>query len=80
MLKLAILMKENKEKLALLDTLDTERTYKNYYQTSIPKAIEALIYFVESIDKIYGKAIPPQNDFMALVTREALRVLEIIIS
>lgn len=79
MLKLAILMEKNKEELALLDTLDTGRAYKNYYQDSIPKAIEALRYFAESIDKIYDKAIPPQSNSMALVTREALGVVGIII-
>lgn len=79
MLRLAALMEQNKEELALLDTLDTGRAYKNYYEDSIPKAIQALQYFAESIDKIYDKAIPPQADFMAVITRQALGVVGIII-
>ena len=51
--QLADLMEQNKEELALLDTVETGRAFKNYYFDSIPKAIQTLRYFAESVDKYY---------------------------
>lgn len=78
LLKLADLMEENREELALLDTFETGRAFKNYFYDSIPKAIEALRYFSESIDKIYDYSIPPRADEFATITREPLGVVGII--
>lgn len=78
MLKLASLMEENREELAILDTLETSRSYRNYYYDSIPKAIETLRYFAESIDKYYDVAIPPRKNSFATITREPLGVVGII--
>lgn len=76
--KLADLMEKNREKLALLDTVETGRAFKNYFYDSIPKAIEALRYFTESLDKYYDYAIPPKNNSFAVMTREPLGVVGII--
>lgn len=78
LLKLADLIEENIEELALLDTLETGRSLKNYYYDSIPKAIEAIRWFANAIDKVYEEAIPPRKNSFATVTREALGVVGII--
>lgn len=78
LLRLAFLMEEHREELALLDTYETGRAYKNYYEDSIPKAIEALTYFAESIDKYYDTTIPPRGDDFAVVTRVPLGVVGLI--
>ena len=76
--KLAALMEQNREELALLDTVETGRAFRNYYFDSIPKAIEALRYFAESIDKYYDFAIPPRSNTFATITREPLGVVGLI--
>jgi len=73
--KLASLMCENHEQLALLDTYETGRAYKNYYIDSIPKAIEVITYFVESIDKIYDNCVIPNSTEFAAIIREPLGVV-----
>lgn len=78
LLKLADLIEQNIEELALLDTLETGRSLKNYYYDSIPKAIETIRWFANAIDKIYDQAIPPRKNSFATVTREALGVVGII--
>lgn len=78
LLRLAELMEINREELALLDTVETGRSFKNYYFDSIPKAITALRYFAESIDKYYEKAIPPRMNSFAFMTREPLGVVGLI--
>lgn len=78
LLKLADLMQENRDELAMLDTLETSRAYKNYYYDSIPKAIEALRYFAESVDKVYEKSIAPRKNAFCTITRVPLGVVGII--
>lgn len=76
--KLADLMEANREELALLDTYETGRAYKNYYEDSIPKAIETIRYFAECIDKYYDVSIPPRGNDFGIVTRISLGVVGLI--
>jgi acyl-CoA reductase-like NAD-dependent aldehyde dehydrogenase len=78
LLKLAILMEKNREELALLDTLETGRSFKSLFLDSIPKAIQALRYFAECVDKYYDHAIPPRSSSFAAITREPLGIVGII--
>ncbi len=75
MLKLAALMEENIEELALLDTFETGRSYQNYLHDSIPKAVEVVRYFAEAVDKYYDKMIPPRGKDFGLITRVPLGVV-----
>lgn len=78
MLKLADLMEEHIVELASLDTYETGRAFNNYMYDSIPKAIEAIRYFAEAIDKIYDKAIMPREEAFCVIVREPLGVVGII--
>lgn len=78
LLRLADLIEENIEELALLDTLETGRSIKNCYYDSIPKAIEAIRWFSNAVDKVYNKAISPEKNSFATVTREPLGVVGIV--
>jgi acyl-CoA reductase-like NAD-dependent aldehyde dehydrogenase len=78
LLKFADLIEDNIEELALLDTLETGRSLKNYYYDSIPKAIETIRWFANALDKVYEQAIQPRKNTFATVTREALGVVGII--
>lgn len=75
LLKLAGLMEENREELARLDAYETGRAYRNYLYDSIPKSIEAIRYFAESVDKVYDSAMNPGNQELGLVIREPLGVV-----
>jgi acyl-CoA reductase-like NAD-dependent aldehyde dehydrogenase len=78
MRKLADLMEENIEELALLDTMETGRSIKNYYYDSIPKAIEAIRWFVECVDKCYGQATSMEVNSFSVIVKEPLGVVGII--
>ena len=78
LLKLAELMERYRDELAILDSYETSRSYKNYYYDSIPKAIEALRYFAESVDKYYDRCIPPRKNEFAIITRVPLGVVGLI--
>ncbi len=78
LLKMAELMENRRMELALLDAYETGRAFRNYYEDSIPKAIEAVTYFAESIDKLYDVAIPPRGSEFGVVTRTPLGVVGLI--
>lgn len=75
LLRLADLMEDHLEELALLDAYETGRAYRNYRDDSVPKAIEALRYFAESVDKAYDAAIPPRGKDFGIVRRVPLGVI-----
>lgn len=75
LLKLADLMEDNIEELALLDTYETGRAYQNYFCDSIPKAIEVIRYLAEAVDKYYDKMIPPRGNDFGLISRVPLGVV-----
>ena len=77
-LKFADLMQENIDELARLDTYETSRAYKNYLYDSLPKAIEAVRYFAEAVDKVYDAAIPPKKDSFGIIYRKPLGVVAVI--
>lgn len=77
-LKFADLMQENIDELARLDTYETSRAYKNYFYDSLPKAIVAVRYFAEAVDKVYDTAIPPKKDSFGIIYRKPLGVVAVI--
>lgn len=77
-LTLADLVENNIEELALLDTIETGRSLKNYLYDSLPKAIESMRWFANAIDKYYDHAIPPQKESFATITKTPLGVVGII--
>jgi acyl-CoA reductase-like NAD-dependent aldehyde dehydrogenase len=76
--RLANLMENDLETLAYLDTLETGRPYANFLQDSIPKAINALRWFTESIDKFYEHCVSTASTNLCLVTHEPLGIVGII--
>jgi acyl-CoA reductase-like NAD-dependent aldehyde dehydrogenase len=77
-LKLAQLVEDNKEELALLDTLETGRSLKNFLIDSIPKAVESMRWFAHAIDKVFDKSVSPSEDVLSIIVREPLGVVGII--
>lgn len=75
LLKLADLMEKNRFELALLDTIETGRSFKNYYYDSIPKAIHVVRWFAEASDKYLDRSIPLQKLQSARIVREPLGVV-----
>ncbi len=75
LLKLADLVEENIEELALLDTIETGRSVKNFYFDSIPKAVEALRWFAEAVDKYLDHSVTPTKNKMVSIVKMPLGVV-----
>ena len=76
--RLAALIEADIAHLAYLDTLETGRAYANFFHDSIPKAVKALRWFAEGIDKYHDLSGAPSCDQLSLITREPLGVVGII--
>ncbi|KAK9863136.1 hypothetical protein WJX84_007763, partial [Apatococcus fuscideae] len=73
--KLADLMEENIDELAMLETLDNGKPYKYARTSDLPQAIEHLRYYAGYADKVHGKTIPCNGKMMAYTYREPLGVI-----
>ena len=74
----ADLLEGHRRELALLDTLETCRAFRNYLNDSIPKAIEAMRYYAGAADKLYDRAVNPDENAFSAIIREPLGVTGII--
>ena len=76
--RLADLIEQHKEELALIDTVETGRSIKNFYYDSIPKAVEGIRWFSEAVDKYFDHAITPDDNRLTSIVKQPLGVVGII--
>ncbi|MGP7735158.1 aldehyde dehydrogenase PuuC [Oceanimonas smirnovii] len=79
LLKLASLMEQHSEELALLETLDTGKPIRHSLRDDIPGAVRCIRWYAEAVDKIYGEIAPTGPDALALVSREPIGVVAAIV-
>ncbi|MBI3310283.1 MAG: aldehyde dehydrogenase family protein, partial [Serratia liquefaciens] len=79
LLKLAALMEQHHEELALLETLDTGKPIRHSLRDDVPGAIRCLRWYAEAIDKVYGEIAPTGSDALALIEREPIGVVGAIV-
>ncbi|XP_014277133.1 aldehyde dehydrogenase 1A1 [Halyomorpha halys] len=72
--KLADLMEENVKTLATLETIDNGKPYANAL-FEIPYAADTLRYYAGWPDKIHGKTVPVDGEFMTYIRREPVGVV-----
>ena len=73
--KAANLIKKEIKEISLIDCLETGRSIINFERDSLPKAIEVIRYFTESLDKIYDLMKPLDINSMGLITKQPLGVV-----
>ena len=79
LLKLAELIRENQDELALLETLDTGKPISNSISADIPGTAATFQWFGEAIDKVYDEIAPAGPGNLALIRREALGVVAAVV-
>lgn len=77
--KLAELIRENAEELALLETLNVGKPIQDSLHVDIPGAASCFEWYAESIDKIYDEIAPTSVDQLALVSREPVGVVAAVV-
>ena len=79
LLRLAELIREHGDELALLETLDVGKPINDSVKVDIPAAARCVQWYAEAIDKVYDQVAPTGPDALALITREPLGVVGAIV-
>lgn len=79
MLAFAELLQKHTEELALLETLDVGKPIRDSLSIDVPMGIEALAWYAEATDKVYGEVAPTPADVVATITREPLGVVGVVV-
>jgi acyl-CoA reductase-like NAD-dependent aldehyde dehydrogenase len=79
LLKLAELMLQHREELALLETLDMGKPIGDSMSVDIPSAANCIRWYGEAVDKIYDEVAPTGPLALATITREPMGVVGAIV-
>jgi acyl-CoA reductase-like NAD-dependent aldehyde dehydrogenase len=79
LLRLAELMRANRDELALLESLDVGKPIRDTLSVDVASAAKTIQWYAETIDKLYGDVGPTGPDALSLVTREPIGVVAAIV-
>jgi acyl-CoA reductase-like NAD-dependent aldehyde dehydrogenase len=68
-----------KEELALLETLDMGKPIQYSLSVDVPATARTIAWYAEAIDKVYDEIAPTARSALALITREAMGVVGVIV-
>jgi acyl-CoA reductase-like NAD-dependent aldehyde dehydrogenase len=68
-----------KDELALLETLDMGKPIQYSLSVDVPAAARTIAWYGEAIDKVYDEIAPTPSNALALVTREPVGVVGVIV-
>jgi acyl-CoA reductase-like NAD-dependent aldehyde dehydrogenase len=79
LLRLAELVREHLDELALLESLDVGKPIRDTLRVDIPSAATTYQWYAETIDKTYGDIGPTGPEALSMVTREPIGVVAAIV-
>ena len=68
-----------REELALLETLDMGKPIQFSLSVDVPATARTIAWYAEAIDKVYGEIAPTPASSLALITREPMGVVGVIV-
>jgi 4-guanidinobutyraldehyde dehydrogenase / NAD-dependent aldehyde dehydrogenase len=79
LVRLAELIREHRDELALLETLDVGKPIRDSRGVDVPLAAECVAYFGEAIDKVYDEVAPTGPADVVMLVREPLGVVAAVV-
>ena len=79
LIKLAKLIKRNARELAVMESLDSGKTIYDCESVDVPETIHCLTWHAELIDKIYDQTSPMSDDHIAMIVREPVGVVGLVL-
>lgn len=79
LIKLAKLIKRNARELAVIESLDSGKPIFDCETVDVPETINCLIWHAELIDKIYDQVAPQSDDHIAMILREPVGVVGLVL-
>ena len=78
-LRLATLIEQNLNELAVMESLDSGKAIMDCVTVDLPETVKCLRWHAELIDKIYDQVSPASDSHVALVVREAVGVVGLVL-
>jgi gamma-glutamyl-gamma-aminobutyraldehyde dehydrogenase len=79
LIRLAKLIARNARELAVMESLDSGKTIFDCETGDLPETINCLKWHAEAIDKIYDQVSPASDDHIAMVLREPVGVVGLVL-
>ncbi|UWQ56292.1 aldehyde dehydrogenase [Leisingera caerulea] len=79
LIRLAKLMTRSARELAVMESLDSGKTIYDCETVDVPETIHCLKWHAEAIDKIYDQVSPASDDHIAMVVREPIGVVGLVL-
>ena len=79
LIRLCKLMTRHARELAVMESLDSGKTIYDCETVDIPEAIHVIKWHAELIDKIYDQVAPASDDHVAMVLREPVGVVGLVL-
>lgn len=79
LLRLASLMEENARELAVMESVDSGKTIFDCETVDVPETIAIIRWHAELIDKIYDQVSPASSEHLAMVVREPVGVVGLVL-
>ena len=79
LIRLAKLIARNARELAVMESLDSGKTIYDCETVDVPETIHIIKWHAELIDKIYDQVAPASDDHIALVVREPVGVVGLVL-
>ncbi len=79
LIRLCKLMTRNAHELAVMESIDSGKTIYDCETVDVPETIHCLKWHAEAIDKIYDQVSPASDDHIAMVVREPIGVVGLVL-
>lgn len=79
LIRLARLMERNARELAVMESLDSGKAIYDCELVDVPETIHCLKWHAELIDKIYDQVSPASDNHIAMVVREPIGVVGLVV-
>ncbi|WP_209504673.1 MULTISPECIES: aldehyde dehydrogenase [unclassified Ruegeria] len=79
LIRLCKLVTRNARELAVMESIDSGKTIFDCETVDVPETIHCLKWHAEAIDKIYDQVSPASDDHIAMVVREPIGVVGLVL-
>ncbi|NGO53869.1 aldehyde dehydrogenase [Allomesorhizobium camelthorni] len=79
LIRLAKLIKRNTRELAVMESLDSGKTIYDCETVDVPETIHCLTWHAELTDKIYDQVSPASDNHIAMIVREPVGVVGLVL-
>ncbi|WP_417454577.1 aldehyde dehydrogenase [Kiloniella sp.] len=79
LVRLSVLLSRNAREFAVMESLDSGKSIYDCETVDIPETVHCLKWHAEAIDKIYDQVAPASDNHLAMVVREPIGVVGLVL-